>query len=164
MLKGLFVAIMVLSSSLSAKVIDTYTDIESYPDATARLGRAPLVSDFLRYDMQVAQEIQDTAATPGGPIVISRFGTTEPETPVIVEPEPPTIDPKPVSPPAEVIVVDYFSRTSRQQMNGCLDRWNNQLNASEITTVLNSISAMFDDKEIINNCIEDIRAVIKAQQ
>ena len=71
-------------------------------------------------------------------------------------------EPTVIVPP--VIDPGFFSRTSRQQMNGCLNRWHNQLNASETTTVLNSISAMLGDKVIINNCIEDIGEIIKATE
>jgi len=127
-----------LITSANAEVIATYQDIESYEDAEQRLGRAPEIGEFERYDFEVSQ------AQPGGQIVIAQVDSSDP---IVPEPEP---EPS------------LFDRTSRAQMLGCLQRWDNQLNAQEMTTVLNSLSSMLSDKETINYCIEDIRAIVQA--
>jgi len=129
-----------LITSANAEIIATYQDIESYEAAQQRLGRAPEIGEFERYDFEVSQ------AQPGGQIIIAQVDASDP-----IEPEP---EPEP----------SLFDRTSRAQMLGCLQRWDNQLNSGSVTTVLNSLSSMFDDKETINYCIEDIRAIVQAAE
>ena len=202
---------MALSLSLSAEVITTYQDVESFDAATERLGRTPMVSELERYDMQVTLTVAALPSDPVDPVdpvepvdyVVcasehgicsiptgkiatvryglnifgyaenlsgdvlcnsSLFGDPDPGARKVcaylvtgdivpVEPEP---EPEPVS--------GLFDRTSKAQMMGCLTRWDNQLNAAGFSTVLNSLSSMFDDKEVINNCIEDIREVVRVAQ
>ena len=125
---GLF---LLFCSSVNAEIITTYTDIESYEAASARIGHPASVSDLQHYEMIVSQEVV------GGPIIISRGGT-------VTEP-------------------GLFSRTRKAQMYGCLTRWANQVNGGT-EQVLNSMAAMINDKSLINYCIEDIKALIKATQ
>lgn len=64
---------------VSAEILAEYQDIESIAEAEVRLGRVPLVSDLLRYDVVVSQPEE------GGPIYISVMGDDSPEPePVIV--------------------------------------------------------------------------------
>lgn len=154
---------MALSLSLSAEIITTYQDIEIYQDAEARLGRTPLVHEFLRATYQVSQD--DST----GKIVIAGFGVTPEPTPdPIPEPEPePTPEPEPEPTPGPPIEdqpeTGLFARTSKQQMYGCLTRVYNQTN-SPWKSALNSFISQRDDVELINNCIEDIREVIRVAE
>jgi len=140
MKKLLLTFLFMVTTAVSAEVIATYQDIEGYDQAAARLGRAPEVSEFERYDYEVSSI--------DGKIVIALVSDQSDPLP---EPEP---EPAP----------GLFDRTSKQQMLGCLTRWNNQLNAESFETVLNSLSSMFSDKEKINFCIEDIRKVIEVTE
>lgn len=138
MKKLLLTFLFMVTTAVSAEVIATYQDIEGYDQAAARLGRAPEVSEFERYDYEVSSI--------DGKIVIALASDQSDPLP---EPEP---EPAP----------GLFDRTSKQQMYGCLTRWRNQLNAEQVQTVLNSLSSMYDDKAVMNNCIDDIKAVIGA--
>jgi len=135
MKKLLLTFLFMVTTAVSAEVIATYQDIEGYDQAAARLGRAPEVSEFERYDYEVSSI--------DGKIVIALVSD----------------QPEPLPEPT------LFGRTSKQQMLGCLTRWSNQLNSQSFETVLNSLSSMFKDKDaVVNNCIEDIRRVIETAE
>ena len=140
----LIIPLMTISLSLSAETITAYWDTESYAEAKERLQIDDIeVSDLEKHHYVVTREDNDV-------ILISLADGTEP------------VDPVDQADPDEPTDPSLFDRTSKQQMLGCLTRWDNQLNAEEITTVLNSLSSMFSDKEKINFCIEDIRAVVRS--
>ena len=142
-MRQLFLILALIPSALIAEPITEYWDTERYTDAKDRLQIDDVeVNDLKKYNYVVTREDNDV-------ILISLADGTEPVDPT--EPDEPT-EPS------------LFDRTSKQQMLGCLTRWDNQLNAEEITTVLNSLSSMFSDKEKINFCIEDIRAVVRSAE
>ena len=133
-MKHFIITLLLLAGPTFAGTVATFQDVESIEAAQERLGTDDIeVGDLKRYDRQV-----------------SNVGTRL----IISAAEPSTVTPVPIE-PAPV------TTTSKAQLNGCLDRVNNQLN-SPLKTAINSLFSSRQDKEILQACIDDMRLIIKS--